>query len=96
MEKEKYLIDRNALSDKFKRSFARSIGEARAAYRSAWEETLDAPIVDAVEVVHGRWNPYKISNAFTHSCSVCHCDVNDKTPYCPYCGANMCGGNENV
>lgn len=47
-----------------------------------------------VEVVHGRWNPYKISDVFTHSCSVCHCDVNGKTPYCPYCGAKMDGGNE--
>ena len=59
------------------------------------DDIADAPILNAVEVVHGRWNPYKISNAFTHSCSVCHCDVNEKTPYCPYCGAKMDGGNEN-
>ena len=56
----------------------------------------EATTVDAVEVVHGQWIPYKISNLFTHSCSVCCCDVNGKTPYCPHCGANMCGGNENV
>lgn len=61
------------------------------------EYTLDnLSTVDAMEVVHARWTPYKISNAFTHSCSVCHCDVNDKTPYCPYCGAKMDGGNEDV
>jgi hypothetical protein len=63
MANEKRLIDANILSDKFKRSFARSIGEARAAYRAAWEETLDAPTVDAEEVVrckkcavpHNKW-----------------------------------------
>ena len=53
----------------------------------------DAPTVDAVEVVHGRW--IDVSLSFTHpkeKCSVCGgivyaCGFN----YCPNCGAKMDG-----
>lgn len=53
---------------------------------------INAPTVDAKEVVHGRWvNPY--INRYghpCHCCSVCgfkasHQDKN----YCPNCGAKM-------
>ena len=62
------------------------------------------PTVDAVEVVHGRWDeiPNKYMSVSTKngsysghatSCSVCH-EVNPnlfKTNYCPNCGAKMDG-----
>lgn len=47
------------------------------------------PAVEAVPVVHGEWIPYTISKLFSHTCSVCHCDVEEKTPFCPNCGADM-------
>ena len=61
----------------------------------------DAPTVDAVEVVHGRWfSLTDCSNAGVY-CSVCHkkvwkedyawCNRKNKlrSNYCPNCGAKM-------
>ena len=55
-------------------------------------------IVDAVEVVHGRWQwlgPYRyIDDGVIGTCSVCKERVRlFATNYCPYCGAKMDGGN---
>ena len=50
----------------------------------------NAPTVDAVEVVHGRW--VKRSNEM--KCSVCkfiYYSNNDHFNYCPNCGAKMDG-----
>ena len=56
-----------------------------------------SPTVDAVEVVHGRWEPRKDVIGFVR-CSVCHdCNIYDdwadgkKWNYCPNCGAMMDG-----
>ena len=55
------------------------------------------PTVDAVEVVHGRWEPRTDVIGFVR-CSVCHdCNIYDdwadgkKWNYCPNCGAKMDG-----
>ena len=54
-----------------------------------------APTVDAVPVVHGRWNNmdgYKTRKV----CSECGWDVPEYGKfysYCPNCGAKMDGGN---
>ena len=60
----------------------------------------EQPIVDAVEVVHGRWEPRKDVPGFVQ-CSVCHdCNIYDDWPdgkkwnYCPNCGAKMDGGSD--
>ena len=52
-------------------------------------EVDELPTVEAKEVVHGKWIPYTISKLFSHTCSVCHCDLEEKTPFCPNCGADM-------
>ena len=63
----------------------------------------NAPTVDAVEVVHGRWIPTyhtyynrdgacQIADEF--HCSVCEIYSRDKWNYCPNCGAKM-DGDEN-
>lgn len=50
----------------------------------------EAPTIDAIEVVHGKWvttggNQYTIFRR----CSIC-CAMYDFTPnYCPNCGAKM-------
>ena len=56
----------------------------------------DCPIVDAVEVVHGRWidnideNGY-LCNAW-RKCSACGgLNYSKRPPYCPNCGAKMDG-----
>ena len=53
-----------------------------------------APAVDAVEVVHGRWefekNPY-MRDAWTYRCTACDGRYSDNPRYCPNCGAKMDG-----
>ena len=69
----------------------------------------DAPTVDAVEVVHGRWkaippvtpdgwrNSKTGEKVFPMCCSVCgDAYMNGPYNYCPNCGAKMDGGNEDV
>ena len=60
-------------------------------------EIVDAPTVDVVEVVHGRWEPRQDVIGFVR-CSVCHdCNIygdwadGKKWNYCPNCGAKMDG-----
>ena len=62
----------------------------------AWAHRLviDAPTVDAVEVVHGRWIP---CGGCGYRCSNCDFWVAFRSlnNYCPNCGAKMDGdGNE--
>jgi len=60
----------------------------------------EAPAVDAVPVVHGRWEEHEDCNGDSYyTCSACGCDwiTIDGTPewngmrYCPECGAKMDG-----
>ena len=65
------------------------------------EYTLDnLPIVDAVEVVHGRWIGETGVYMWRQNCSICNGPVYNKMKpyynYCPFCGAKMDGGNEDV
>ena len=58
----------------------------------------DAPTVDAVPVVHGRWltweeqfpgrTPRKKS-MLGEFCSTCHNHADNMSDYCPNCGAKM-------
>lgn len=51
--------------------------------------TLDKmPTIDAVPVVHGRWEPYSVRDCL-YICSECNCIPRGKTRYCPNCGAKM-------
>ena len=58
---------------------------------------MNAPTVDAVEVVHGRWiwrnkwEPFE----FRYECSICHEGSDLESNYCQNCGAKMDGGNKN-
>ena len=90
-----YLIDRNKLYNYIRAQinpygnpFTGSIQEFG---HELMDYLLDMEKVDAVPVVHGEWYPYKISKIFSYTCNVCHCDVKEKTPFCPYCGAKMDG-----
>lgn len=54
----------------------------------------EIPTVDAVEVVHGRWVH---KGAWHIECSECKhilAHIGEAKNYCPNCGANMDGGNE--
>ena len=98
MAKEKRLIDADALRCEIDGcSFESGYDAGKVLIMIA-----EAPTVDAVEVVHGRWVDNMVRN---WHCSVCGKKVprqvyfdgycyDDKLNYCPNCGAKMDGGNE--
>ncbi len=60
-------------------------------YKIFEEAIRDAPTIDAVPVVHGRWKCVSIGR---YACSVCGCEPwyggSIRTLYyCPNCGADM-------
>ena len=82
------LISRSALLAKMKQT---------SRYFAVKFDIEEAPAVDAVPVVHGRWLRILRGN---YECSVCGCipyyASNVRTlNYCPNCGAKMDGGQEN-
>ena len=99
MATEKRLIDANALVKQLERSHeyhARNCREEVLLYRDI-RIINEQQAVDAVEVVHGRWEPREDVKGFV-CCSVCHdCNIYDEWPdgkkwnYCPNCGAKMDG-----
>ena len=99
MVNEVRLIDANALIAEYDRVHIGPPGGARKLME-------DAPTVDAVEVVHGRWvSLTECANAGVY-CSVCHkkvykedyawCNRKNKlrSNYCPNCGAKMDGDGD--
>lgn len=48
------------------------------------------PAADVAPVVHGRWMPFHSEAAGNiQYCSSCGIGFDDKTAYCPHCGAKM-------
>ena len=110
MATEKRLIDANALLDAIEGTYWYHISPKGYLERGAnsqihrplfkaddiFQALKDAPIVDAVEVVHGQW----IKRPDERICPFC----NDRYSYfggkeknfCPNCGAKMDGGTTDV
>lgn len=57
---------------------------------------MQAPEVDAVPVVHGRWIPAKYTTRENEDCSNCGYSTyyGNGYDYCPNCGAKMDGGSD--
>ena len=94
----KRLIDADYIYDAVERRYQVSSGIEHRCERDLLDLICSAPTVDAVEVVHGRWEErytpngeYVAWNGFY--CSVCGKKA-AKSNYCPNCGAKMDGGNE--
>lgn len=88
MENEKRLIDANALVD--------ALHEKEYSLLCPLDEVSevvnDAPTVDTVEVVHGRWNEINQNSTglpWKYRCNECGCPQDYKHNYCPNCGAKM-------
>lgn len=105
MSKEKRLADVNELLKEINRTV--DIMERRGeklSIRNVIMCVKNAPTVDAVEVVHGRWEYGKweqghwVKGNERCRCSVCHRDfaVDNLNIWhgCPQCLAKMDGGNE--
>ena len=103
MANEKRLIDANALLEKvqFRLPDKGRISEIiRECVEICRKDIENAPTVDAVEVVHGRWIPIGTYEV----CSHCGFEINRGerlrefflvgNQYCRWCGAKMDGGNE--
>lgn len=75
------LIDADALFDDL-------IFPSKQFERGLRELIGDSPTIDAVPVVHGRWEPYSVRDCL-YICSECNCIPRGKTRYCPNCGAKM-------
>ena len=107
MVTEKRLIDANALSNAIP-GISKDMKTPAAVELACLLMIAEAPIVDAVEVVHGQWiEILSGQNSSGYECSICKriiCVVSDvdlrervlakKYPYC-HCGAKMDGGADN-
>ena len=103
MENEKRLIDANALMDEFRAYMVdrydseKCISEENCKACDSpclwWRKVNEAPTVDAVEVVRGRWKRYIDEDEDVHyyTCSVCNYMAIPRYKYCPNCGAKMDG-----
>lgn len=112
MTSEKQLIDANDLKNvvtaDINRMYALRIDGVGPLSRFL-DQIDQQPTIDAVEVVHGRWDKYeddkfigydangriKYRKVYTYYCGRCGRGTAVKTNYCPNCGAKMDGdGNE--
>lgn len=88
------LISRKALIEAYDKAHKGPPGGARKLME-------EAPAVDAMEVVPGRWIPVidespqvlKMPMLVGYKCSVCGRYEEQEEPHC-HCGANMDGGKE--
>ena len=98
MANEKRLIDANVvekvMNDRYK-ALAAEYGHYDH-YTTGYGDALcvveDAPTVDAVEVVHGRWVQRLLTGKHgSATCSECNTTWDAESNYCPNCGAKMDG-----
>ena len=91
--KKKRLIDADSLCDMITATFP------AMTYNAMYMAIEKAPTVDAVEVVHGRWEDFCRDKMCC--CSVCKAEfdntcneIHDEWYYCPNCGAKMDGDTD--
>ena len=98
MQTDKRLIDANALLDAMRDEEFQTFVPL-----DEIDSVIDnAPTIDAVPVVHGKWLPTSIDPVDPYfRCSVCHYGTDtifdggdEPFKYCPNCGAKMDGGAE--
>lgn len=109
MANEKRLIDANALLYEYcQANGCNEVIDEICPNCFTADLIANAPTVDAVEVVHGRWivGAVEVDHPFlefesvwrdVHQCSICkeYFDVSDARNYCPNCGAKMDGDINN-
>ena len=99
---KKRLIDANALMDEFRRYLAKRFDRERCVSEEncnscerecLWRKTVkNAPTVEAVEVVHGRWiRKHLLGCEPFYLCSICEKLHDQDYNFCNNCGAKMDG-----
>ena len=102
MANEKRLIDANAEIKKLKDGYCLNCADyyeilcKTCDIKEAMRIMDDAPTVDAVPVVHGRWQKRTFvgvggSIPIGYRCSRCMLTFDAESNYCPNCGAKMDG-----
>lgn len=99
MKNEMRLIDANALHNVFDAMHAIPGGSHfdHLVLLGIKKYIDDAPTIDAVPVVHGRWVKTHTTEENVWNCSACGYPVGIWTAwsrFCPNCGARMDGGAE--
>ena len=97
MDNKKRLIDADDLDLRWLAWLRHADGSAFSDYEQGYNDAVvscigqieSAPTIDAVEVVHGRWEEYQVPHIMC--CSECDwaTGVQDDFNYCPNCGAKM-------
>ena len=92
-------IEREALSAEVYKlrmeAFRNNDQKACGCYNNAYVAIVKAPAADVAPVVHGRWIPFHSTAAGDiQYCSACEIGCTWKPNYCPNCGADMRGGND--
>ncbi len=86
------LIDAYALLDIYERNSITDI--ITVCDKTIRQHLKDAPTIDAVPVVHARWQDHHCSNCLARCVTAKTPQdfvFNVETPYCPNCGARMDG-----
>ena len=94
MENEKRLIDANALKRTIRMESWKQETQIQLALDYIDIIIDEQPKVDAVEVVHGKWEKVYTCHGerlWAYSCDLCKAENGKKSNYCPNCGAKMDG-----
>jgi hypothetical protein len=89
MANEKRLIDADALNRALIEEYHGMLSDETLKIYQVIRILDECPTVDAVEVVHGRWD----RSGYCTVCDFWTCYCNDYQ-YCPNCGAKMRGDSE--
>lgn len=85
------LIDRGRVMADYLANLGRK-DSYKAKYEALSKSVDEAPAVDAVPVVHGRWIEYENGVIVCSECGEEHCWDEYRATYCEDCGAKMDGG----
>ena len=91
-------IDREAILSEIERREALMVGDKRISVDAMKHFIKNRPAADVAPVRHGRWIAIKVPNEWDKGqCSECRSIFNSSvwgTNYCPNCGADMRGSND--
>ena len=76
-----------------------NVPEYADGFNSAIDMIMNEPAADVAPVIHAFWRSDAIviddnTTYYLIGCSVCGRSNDEKTPYCPHCGARMEGVSE--
>lgn len=96
MKKDPRLIDINAAMDRYDADWEYHCLTLGQSDKQWLQQCInDAPTIEVAEIVHGKWEKVRgFTGFFTWEvqCSICGVPQDNKSNFCPNCGAKMDGG----